>query len=391
MLVDGSAKGGTLNENEMDDLRELARSRGQDEQVLALRYRDRVAFDAITASLSKMPSYVQAGYSDQSSGAEVWIRFTDKPDDQTLLAIKDGLSYKVRIEYGTKLGWVQLNDMMERLFVLTRQQPGVLEVGASIDSKTDAIAITYTGDQRIMLNTQQLAPEVMLAASSEPKISGNIDQAFVTFTESSELSDAAATEVSVRGGGMMSTSTGPECTSGLPVVISGDRGITTAMHCTNSLRYGGTGATGIIAYRNAASTSGGANIDLQWHETLSPHSTSSTFYADTGSTDIRTISGATNAKVNDSVCNYGIGSVSRRCGYIQGLAACYTPEDLQFCGLAVVDRHITTGGDSGSPWFFGNNVKGVHSGRAFVDGASRSIYTPQTRIGENLSGAVLTS
>ncbi|MFT4213780.1 MAG: hypothetical protein QM622_03270 [Microbacterium sp.] len=161
----------------------------------------------------------------------------------------------------------------------------------------------------------------------------------------------------------------------------------TAMHCPNALRY--NNATGIIQYRNAASTtSTGNHIDLQWHSVLSGSSVSSTFQ-NSSSTEV-TATGAQNAVVNGSVCHYGLGSAVRRCGTIYSLGVCYT-DDLTFCGLAQTSTYISTGGDSGGPWFTNSTVlTGVHSGVTVVSGVARSVYTPQTRIAENLGGTVLT-
>jgi hypothetical protein len=91
------------------------------------------------------------------------------------------------------------------------------------------------------------------------------------------------------------------------------------------------------------------------------------------------------------VCNFGIGTQHQACSTVHSLAACYTPDDLRFCGLASTDLYVTLPGNSGGPWYFGNVAKGYHSGVATIDGAGRSLYTPQTRVAENLGGSVLNS
>lgn len=384
LRVTGRAPAGTLTDSELRDLRELARREGQKLADLQARYRDRAAFDSLTTELADQPTYVQAGYDlDARDEAEVWIRFTTKPSDAILDAIRSQLSYRVRIEYGAALGWGDLTEAMERLFLQTSGQPGVTDVAASIDSKNDSIAITYSGEDRSLPASNALAKVVSAAVASEV---ANLDRIQVMFTRSPDAANSA-TEATVRGGYSLSTDTQLACTSGIPMTKSGQKGISTAMHCPNGLRYGGINDTGIIQYRNAASTtSTGNHIDLQWHSTLAGNSTSASFYVGAGTT--RSITGANNAVVNDYVCHYGLGT-GFGCDYVYQLGACYTPEDLTFCGLAVLDSWITGGGDSGGPWFNGNNIKGVHSGRAVIGGALRSVYTPQTRIAENLNGSVL--
>jgi streptogrisin C len=395
VIVAGTAKAGSLTDAETQDLQALAKSKGQSVADLARRYRDRESFDSLTTALAQSPTYVQAGYVTDSDDAEVWIRFTRRPDQAVLDKIAGELSYKVRIEYGSRLGWDELNTTMERLFLLTDSQPGVADAGASIDPNTDSITITYTGPDQSLPSATVLADAVMKTAAADPLVAVSSRQVQVTFTKS-EDETTSATEATVRGGYSLSTDTvEADCTSGIPISQGGQSGLATAMHCPNGLRYGGVNDTGIIQYRNAASTtSSGAHIDLQWHSTLSGNSTSASFYV--APSTIRSVNAANNAVVNDYVCHYGLGSYMETgngygCDYVYQLAVCYTPEDLEFCGLAALDSHITTFGDSGGPWFNGNTMKGVHSGFKPIGGVERALYTPQTRIAENLDGSVLTS
>lgn len=390
LLIRGEATAPTISDAELQDLQTLARSKGESVASLAHRFRDRESFDALTTALAKSPTYVQAGYSTASDeNAEVWIRFTTKPNDSTLAEIASKVSYRVRIEYGSRLNWGTLNDTMERLFILTNSQPGVTEASAEISSETESITVSYTGQDQQAPETSTVAENVMKAASSDPEAARYLGSIQVTFRRSDDLAKSA-TEATVRGGYSLSTDTVPaDCTSGIPITKGGQKGITTAMHCANGLRYGGVNNTGIIQYGNAASTtSSGAHIDLQWHSTMSGSSTSASFY--TAPSTIRSINAANNAVVGDYVCHYGMGT-GYGCEYVYQLAICYTPGDLQFCGLAALRSWITDGGDSGGPWFNNETVKGVHSGRAVLGGVVRSVYTPQTRIAENLDASVLQS
>ncbi|MER5650943.1 hypothetical protein [Streptosporangium sp. NPDC002524] len=257
----------------------------------------------------------------------------------------------------------------------------VTEVVSEIDPETDSIKISYSLAPGVQV-AQKALSVAALAAGSAVSPTGNVPVQ-VTFSEATALEPR--TEATVRGGRRLSPTdgSGADCTSGFSVRINGVNGVATAMHCYNYMRY--DGATGVIAYGNAATTTpAGANIDLQWHRTLSGHSTSAQFYD--GSIE-RTVSSAQNAVVGDTVCHYGIGTGYARCSEVEILAVCYTPEDLTFCGLAATEEYVSTGGDSGGPWFTGYTARGIHSG---YDGLGRSLYTPQTRFAENLGGYVLT-
>ncbi|MEI3614887.1 hypothetical protein [Pseudogracilibacillus sp. SO30301A] len=44
--------------------------------------------------------------------------------------------------------------------------------------------------------------------------------------------------------------------------------------------------------------------------------------------------------------------------------------------MTAVSRHITSGGDSGGPWFYGGTAYGIHSGYQTISNVKRSQFTP---------------
>lgn len=146
--------------------------------------------------------------------------------------------------------------------------------------------------------------------------------------------------------------------------------------------------TGVISYQNAASTTSiGAHIDLQWHRVLSGHSASIWFQSTSDQEDF--VWAANNARVNDYVCFYGVATADRECDHVMLLNTCYQPGDLEFCGLAMTRTSHAQPGDSGGPWYINQNAAGYTSGRKYIFDALHDLFTPGTRVPENLNGRIL--
>ncbi|MCE7081737.1 S1 family peptidase [Streptomyces sp. ST2-7A] len=371
------------------DLETLARDTGKSLKALERRHQGQEIFDHLASELAAEEGlgYVQAGYVEEgdpaADGAEVWMRFTEKPPQRVLNRLRE-LPHTVRVQYGAPLEWEDLEKVQEALFGATADFPGTAEVVSEIDPETDGITVFYSVAPGSRVDQEALVSAAM-TAGSEASPTGNVPVQ-VRFSEDPTVT--SDTEATVKGGHLLDPvdGSGRSCTSGFTIRVNGVVGVSTAMHCPNSMRY--NGVTGVIAYMNAAQrTSSGAHIDLQWHRTLSGHSTRPVFRADYG--DERTVSRAKNAVVGSSVCHFGLGTKGKRCSSVRSLGVCYQPDDLRFCGLASTENYVSTGGDSGGPWFFDYEAKGIHSGVYTTGGKQRSLYTPQTRIAENLGGSVL--
>lgn len=388
--IEGSGAAPEVTDAAKRDLETLARETGTSLDGLERRHHGQEKFGDLTSELAAEDGlgYVQAGYvaNDDSAadGAEVWIRFTKEPPQKVLDRLRE-LPYTVRVQYGAPLTWEDLENVQQALFVAAADLAGTADVVSEIDPETDGITIAYSAEPGARVDQEALVSAAM-TAGAEASPTGTVPVP-VHFTEDSTVSSDS--EATVKGGYTLNPTdgSGRNCTSGFTVRVGGVDGVVTAMHCRNSMAY--NGATGVIAYMNAArTTSSGAHIDLQWHKTLPGNSTRPVFRADKG--EERTVSRAKNAVVRDTVCHYGIGTGRKRCSHVRSLGACYTPGDLRFCGLAVTEHYVSTGGDSGGPWFFGEEARGIHSGVHTREGKDRSLYTPQTRVAENLGGYVLT-
>ncbi|MEV6984410.1 hypothetical protein AB0M95_24580 [Sphaerisporangium sp. NPDC051017] len=298
--------------------------------------------------------------------------------------LRCGLPYTVEVQTGAPLAWKDLLQVQESMYMAVVAADGVGNAISEVDPATDEIRFTYSVAPDKEVDPASLLGTALKAAASTGRTVASVP---VRFTEVPEI--RSQDQATIKGGHWLTDSSANACTSGFTITVGGLNGVATAMHCPNYMGY--EGASGVIAYRNAASTtSSGANIDLQWHSTIAGNTTSTKFQADFS--EERNVDSASNAMNDDPICNFGKGKNYQLCGTIYRLAVC-RQGSLYWCGQAVTEENITVSGDSGGPWYLGNVAKGIHSGLVELDndGITRSAYTPQTRVGENLGGNVKTS
>lgn len=97
------------------------------------------------------------------------------------------------------------------------------------------------------------------------------------------------------------------------------------------------------------------------------------------------------ASVGSTVCKYGwatqygCGSVSDRWTAYYYVVPGGHPSLVYRAGpLARIQNHITSGGDSGGPWFLGNSGRGVHGGEILGQSAFSHLPYALQRLGVTL-------
>lgn len=159
----------------------------------------------------------------------------------------------------------------------------------------------------------------------------------------------------------------PWCTTGFSVEHSqGTRGVTTAAHCSdnayNAMYYGGT----ILPIGGRLKI---GSDDVEW--LLTPGFTVTNQFKSgniQGGSDIRRVTGTLsrdNQVIGGFVCKYGWKS-GYTCGYISSksfssIAPNNTPTFIRVNNTAGYPN-LSSGGDSGGPWFNGNTAYGIHHG-----------------------------
>jgi len=189
-------------------------------------------------------------------------------------------------------------------------------------------------------------------------------------------------EANIYGGLSLST-----CTSGFSVKqgwLFITKGITTAGHCSNTQSYNGNSLT----FQSEQLT---GSYDIQWHTASGYTVTNKIQWWNDGSTrDITATKSRDNQVIGGLVCKYGMTS-QYTCGYISS-------KDFEYQGQATYIRvdntagygDLSSGGDSGGPWFNGNTAYGTHVG-APTDDPNDAVYMAVNYLESGLGVSVMTS
>lgn len=156
-------------------------------------------------------------------------------------------------------------------------------------------------------------------------------------------------------GGQKTTYTGDNnfCTSGWTVIGPDDVGVVIADHCRPENRI--SASDHVMTLQDGHY---GAYGDVAWYTTNTTELAE--FYADRD--EIRwvlAIEPVGSLSENETVCRFGRGSKNRNCSAeIQDVS--------QACGnlnrMVLMNADVSTGGDSGGPWFYGSRAYGSHHG-----------------------------
>ncbi|MFZ6030991.1 MAG: S1 family peptidase [Chloroflexota bacterium] len=168
-------------------------------------------------------------------------------------------------------------------------------------------------------------------------------------------------EATIYGGLPLST-----CTSGFTVRNSaGTRGVSTAAHCGNSQSYAGIALT----YRGQVFRD---YYDVQWHSASGHTFTNLIRWWSSGTTRrITATKSRASQTIGGYVCKYGK-TTHYTCGYISSKT--YAPSYVPSVNATFIRvnntagyANLSSGGDSGGPWFLTSTAYGIHSGSPGAD------------------------
>lgn len=147
------------------------------------------------------------------------------------------------------------------------------------------------------------------------------------------------------------------CTSGFPIRRGTIAGLTTAGHCPNNLLYNGLDRLYPAVSANHLNPKFG---DVQWHR--GRVATLNQFQYDTNK--FRPVTRNVKPGKSTRVCKYGkVSGAACTNVYSRGLCVKYADYHQNYCGVV-----LTRGGagiqkgDSGGPWYYGQNAYGITSG-----------------------------
>lgn len=297
--------------------------------------------------LQEKVGYLQAALleEEKDSFAGLWIehtpefrvvvRFTEAPaGDRLKKALKGTELASLVVLEGAKYSLAELSAKQSAALYLARQLGFVVEVDINI--KTNLVELYLTESQAL---------ESRLASAGVELPAG-----VVVF----QVARLSVSEVDIYGGLAIST-----CTTGFSVKNAANtRGVSTAAHCNDAQSYAGNALT----FQSADRT---GNQDVQWH--TAPGLTVTNQFNVGGSVRSCTATKSrTNQAVGNYVCKYGKTS-GYTCGSISSTSYLSTTvTDGQATFIRVNNDQgyadLSSGGDSGGPWFNSNTAYGTHVG-----------------------------
>jgi len=174
------------------------------------------------------------------------------------------------------------------------------------------------------------------------------------------------------------------CTSGFSVKKGITKGITTAGHCSNTQSYNGNSLT----FESEKET---GSYDIQWHTAPGYTVSNKIRTSGGGSTrDITATKSRSSQAIGNYVCKYGKTS-HYTCGYISSKNFMYQGQAtyIRVDNTAGYDD-LSSGGDSGGPWFLSNTAYGTHVGSP-GDDPNDAVYMAVNYVESGLDVSVMTS
>ena len=306
-----------------------------------------------------------------------WIKHGSGSDDFGMVVrfTRDGARtiqhYGRHVQNGPLAGMVELRGADLTLAELRQAQSEAIETISGQDIPAESDIDVKTG-------------KVKVYVAERGRLDNAIQNGSVSLPENTDLITVSALgrlEADIYGGLALSM-----CTSGFAVKRSdGTKGITTAAHCPNTLSYEGTE----LSFERGKL---GGSYDVQWHTAPGFTVTNKIRFTSDGST--RRITGTVGRSaqsVGEYVCKYG--KVTHyTCGYIA--SANLRPPDFSATFIWVDNaagyNNLSSGGDSGGPWFLGNDAYGTHFGSPGDDG-NDAVYMAVNYISEGIEVDVMTS
>jgi streptogrisin C len=377
---------GALDDASMQDLATYAKKSGRELSALVAAHQGIHEFSAYTTKLeeTRPDMFVRAGLATAGGAAGYWIQFTAKPSAD-IVAELERLPVNTEVQYGAPASSKELADLAYALTKSLAERPDVIRsAGTRYDHERRVLRLQYAPVGGTQLSTLGSVFQKALTAGT---VGGQLPVDVVPELDGDRV---AVTEATVQGGRDLNLASNGDaaCTAGFTALRYGNRGVLTARHCPDALKYGST--SGIISTNPGVSPNDA--IDFQFHRTLTEngHSTNMQFRATSReASGDRTVLEVANAPMGSVVCHWGR-TTTYDCSTVADTDTCRTlyigTVGHQYCGLDVTADDVSAPGDSGGPWFFGSTARGGHSGALdFVE----SYFTRIGRVQVHLDATVL--
>ncbi len=359
---------------ELADLERYTAVHGDDGRLDALK--GQLPFADLLEELEKtLPdSYVTGGLRPTDL-ADAWILFTTSPPEEALELIRE-LPIDVEIRIGHAASGAEIQDAADAATAALAEAGGdEVRVSSHITPEFDAIELQYATVDGAR-NTRTLEDRLSRSALGAVTAKSADRELPVPVTVKHEPELKMEQYGATFGGGQLRLTNGaPDCTSGFNGIRNGVRGLITARHCADRLRFGNN--VGWIQFVGVAGgTPNGNSIDLQFHRAINGTTTPPRFRA-TNMNDFRTVTRRSNPPAGNWVCTWGM-TTGYWCSTVYSTNVCYTPLGLTYCGLLATTGDQGARGDSGGPLFYASTAHGFVSGAKYMNGRMRALFTKQS-------------
>jgi hypothetical protein len=393
-VIGGRGDAMQFSDAELADLNQAAKRNNEEPSAVQARHVGVTEVGRLAAAFEREApeSFVRWGASAPGEPGQFWILFTERPSPDALERIA-ALPTDTRVIYRARANAIELSDLSGALAVsLASHRETYTWVGTRTDRYATSITVRYVlSDEAARTEASELATYESDAIRAASAVSSGGEVPLPVVFERWAGGPGVA-ETVVQGGRDAYYDFGgmgwiQYCTLGFTAALNGDRGILTAKHCPSNLRY--NNLSGVIS-TNPTNATDAANgeVDLQWHRTLTGngHSTNKQFRAiSTDPIYDRTVTDVANGGIGTVVCHWGF-ATGYDCSEIADVDTCTELSSIVYCGIDVTNTDVSTGGDSGGPWFYGTTARGSHSGGAE---AVASYFTRIGRVANNLGATVL--
>ena len=370
-----------VSEAELQDLRTLADQSGMSLQATIDRYAWNDNFALAVAA-------IREAFPEAFTGAEIvdadhaWIGFAARaPESAREVIDAFGKTHGVAVDVRSNLGFNERDLMkaIEAAHFSVLATHGVSDALTTYDFAAGQILITVVLDDAV---PDSIVDDLrLIAASSLSDATGAGMLDYITVSVARSITPVVGGNESSSehlGGEALST-----CTSGFGTkTSSGVRGIATAGHCPDSQSDDGFALTFKDDYE-------GTHGDFQWH--TGPKPERDDFYSgNSSSTEVnrRDVSSVGSPVVGQSLCRNGKTS-HKDCQEVRKLNVC----SGSVCNLVEMGAHLSAGGDSGGPVFWGNTAYGIHKGYVYDPfwPFDREVFSRADRIDNALGIFIATS
>lgn len=339
-----------VSEAELHSLQTLASQSGISLQAAIDRY---AWNDNFALAVARIREAFPGAFTDAEivDAAHAWVAFAGSAPEAARDMIEAfGTTHGVSVDVRTNLGFteVELQNAIETVHFAVLESPEVRDASTSFDVETGRITTTVvlesTVSDSVLDDLQVVATQNLIGAAG----AGIRDSITISVVRSNRqvLGGDESNSEHLGGEGII------RCTTGFGTKTStGVRGISTAGHCDDPQIDDGSTLTFKAAHE-------GTHGDFQWH--TGPKTHRDDFYSgSSSSTEVNRwdVSSVGSPVVGQSLCRNGVTS-HRDCQEVRKLNVCAGGE----CNLVQMGAHLSAGGDSGGPVFWGNTAYGIHKG-----------------------------